>query len=261
MAIRERVIVVLVVVFSGVMLSGCGPSVQAPPELAKAVVNGDVAEVESVLDAKPELINSKFAPDGDTLLHWAVQSGNKEVVELLVTKGADLNAKSKLNKCSPLCEIVGISRLQTESHREIAKYLISNGASTRDCRGFLSGALMLGWYDLAKLAIDEGANVKEKDRTGNTPLHLANNKEDNREFTELLIAMGADINAKNREGVTPLHNAVRTRGGRVNVVELLLANGAEVNVKTKKGETPLDWANKLGHKDTADLLRKHGAKE
>ena len=38
--------------------------------------------------------------------------------------------------------------------------------------------------------------------------------------------------------------------------ELLIANGADMNTQEKHGDTPLDEADG----ETADLLRKHGAK-
>ena len=48
------------------------------------------------------------------------------------------------------------------------------------------------------------------------------------------------------------------RYGRKEVVEQLIAAGADVNAKDKKGFTPLDGAK--NKPETADLLRKHGAK-
>ncbi|MDC0276893.1 ankyrin repeat domain-containing protein [bacterium] len=48
--------------------------------------------------------------------------------------------------------------------------------------------------------------------------------------------------------------------GHKEVAELLIAKGAEVNAKGYKGSTPLDNAIEFKHSDTADFLRKHGAK-
>ena len=42
---------------------------------------------------------------------------------------------------------------------------------------------------------------------------------------------------------------------------MLIEQGAEVNAKSKFRKMPLHWAIKKGHKEVADLLRKHGAKE
>ena len=62
------------------------------------------------------------------------------------------------------------------------------------------------------------------------------------------------MNAKEQDGYTPLHLA---RRGHKEIVELLIAAGADVNAKGDDGRTPLDMAD---DKETADLLRKHGAK-
>ena len=79
---------------------------------------------------------------------------------------------------------------------------------------------------------------------------------------------GANVNAKNDEDGTPLHFA--TFHGHKEIAELLIANGADVNAKNNYGDTPLDSAQCTfkfmeprvidAHKETADLLRKHGGK-
>ena len=71
------------------------------------------------------------------------------------------------------------------------------------------------------------------------------------------LAAGADVNAKYNGGWTALHGAAGV-GGHKEIAELLIQNGADVNAKGDFGKTPLDYAK--GYKETADLLRKHGAK-
>ena len=77
------------------------------------------------------------------------------------------------------------------------------------------------------------------------------------------LADGADVNGKDEDGYTPLHFAALV--GHKEIAELFIAKGADVNAKLvgggpHKGKTPLDAANETNHPETADLLRKLGAK-
>lgn len=87
-----------------------------------------------------------------------------------------------------------------------------------------------------------------------TPLHIEAYR-GRPDLVELLIAKGADVNAKDLVRKTPLHQAKNKE-----VAELLIAKGADVNAKDKNGLTPLLYATIHGHKDVAELLRKHGGK-
>ena len=57
--------------------------------------------------------------------------------------------------------------------------------------------------------------------------------------------------------MTPLHHAATQDHKKI--AELLIAKGADVNAKDDDGDTPLYYAESF-HKETADLLRKNGAK-
>jgi len=249
---QRSTITTLVVLFAGLVFTGC--TIQTPPELAEAIRDGNINKVQSMLEENPKLLNSKYSPEGETLLHWAVRRGNKELVELLITNGAEKDLKNK-GGYTPLDYIGRPIPYRSENHREIAKFLIAKGARCR--KGFLQDVLMIGWYDVAMLVIDKGVDVNTKDKDGYTPLHLANNIE----FTKLLIARGADVNANNKNGSTPLHMAVFTRKGRKEIVEILIANGADVNSKDIYGQTPLSLAIENDNNDIVELLRKHGAVE
>ena len=86
-------------------------------------------------------------------------------------------------------------------------------------------------------------------------IHMAAN-EGNVEAIKHHLAAGTSVNAKDDNGETSLHwAAIR---GHKETAELLIAGSAEVNAKDNVGRTPLDLAKR--YPETADILRKHGAK-
>ncbi|MAV09201.1 MAG: hypothetical protein CMO53_03930, partial [Verrucomicrobiales bacterium] len=98
--------------------------------------------------------------DGDTPLIYALEEGHKEVAKLLITKGADVNAKRDFAKTSPL-HFAAIYDL-----KEIAALLIAKGANVnaRSSRGWtpLMVAARRGKVDIAELLIANGAKVNTK---------------------------------------------------------------------------------------------------
>jgi len=155
----------------------------------------------------------------------AAKQGDVDAVKQFIVAGEDVNAKGGEWDMTPLHLAV------REGHKEIVEILIA-----------------------------EGAPLNAKGVGGFTPLHLAA-EEGHKAVADLLISNGADVNAKNEYGSTPLFYA--TADGQKEIAELLIAKGAEVNAKASNGTlllTPLDSAIKRKHTETANLLRKHGAK-
>ncbi len=58
---------------------------------------------------------------GQTPLHLAVRAGYRDIVELLIAKGADVNAKNKAGRTALRIAI-------NQSHPEIAELLRKHGA-------------------------------------------------------------------------------------------------------------------------------------
>lgn len=114
-----------------------------------------------------------------TLLHHvAMSSGDyKDVAELLIAKGLDVNAKTtkygEAKDATPLHVAAGMGNIN------VAEVLINNGAEL---------------------------DAKFSDHH-HTPLHLAA-REGHKAVAELLIAQGADVNAKMKNGDTPLDLAI-----------------------------------------------------
>ena len=82
--------------------------------------------------------------------------------------------------------------------------------------------------------------------------------EGNIEIINQHLSFGADINTKDAGGWSPLHWAVGE--GHEKIIKLLLAKKADVNAIDQTGKTPLDYALLNKKKETAELLRVHGAK-
>jgi hypothetical protein len=142
------------------------PTVKAPDiPITDAARTGRIGYVKQHLIAGTD-VNAKGGWMDGTPLHYAAMEGHKEIVELLLANGADVNTKDD-----------GVTPLHfaaSGDHKEIAELLIANGADV---------------------------NAKGGDEA--TPLHWAayNGR---KEIVELLIAEGADVNAKDEVGETPL---------------------------------------------------------
>ena len=107
----------------------------------------------------------------NTALHWAAYHGHKEIAELLIGNGADVNAKEEFEQ-TPLHKAV------KASDKVVAKIrLLSLGVDldVEDEDGASN------WYDMVLL--------KQK------------------EIVELLITNGANLNATEQNGTTPLDSA------------------------------------------------------
>jgi ankyrin repeat protein len=158
-----------------------------------------------------------------TALHRAVMEGHKEIADFLLSQGAQTDARDSF-LATPLYYAV------KNGYKNIVGLLIAHGSdiNTKDIYGQtpLDIAISRGYKDIAEILIDKEANINSADNKGETPMYIAV-KNGQRDIAEILIDKGADINAKDEDGQTPLDIAVRD--GRNDIIELLLANGAEAS--------------------------------
>ncbi|UCG39380.1 MAG: ankyrin repeat domain-containing protein [bacterium] len=89
--------------------------------------SGDLQRLEYVLNAEPELVNV-ISKAGLTPLHTAVIGGHGEAVRLLVSRGADINARdSGMNTPLHWAALAGDADLVRLLLDEGARYELSNG--------------------------------------------------------------------------------------------------------------------------------------
>lgn len=156
---------------------------------------------------------------GKTALHAAVEANSRELVKLLVERGADVSGQDKMGRnCFAQAAATG--------KVDIIEYLLDTWSSQDSTT----------WHLLTQ------------DLDGRTPLHLSV-KSGTEKAVELLLKAGDAAtlcSQSDRYGATPLHLAAAY--GSLDIVEILLNSGADPIAKNNKGHLPLDAAF-IGWKD------------
>ena len=191
-------------------------------EYIKAVSNGDVERVKTVLADNDELLEfidePWFAFDAPAIV-FAAASGNRELIQVLLDAGAAIDAKSSwwAGGTSALQHAAG-SMLAYD--RELAEYLIERGA-TIDAHA----AAGLDMIETLETLIRENPDVVNAPGCdGMSPLHFAATPR----IAELLLAHGADVNLRDSDHYGSA--AQWTMRRRPEVCQYLLDQGAEADV-------------------------------
>ena len=199
-----------------------------------------------MLSAEPTLIDAR-SRTGESAILTAVYHRQKEIVNLLVARGAPLD----LFEASAAGEIERVERLLDGGGAAINAY-------SGDGWTPLHLAAFFGHTRIAETLLAHDADVAARSRnaTGNTPLHAA--LAGNHKFVAgVLIGVGADVNAADAAGWRPLHLAAANNN--LDAMKALIAQGAEVNAANGEGKSALSLAQEKNHREAAALLRRHGA--
>ena len=225
---------------------------------------GDVVAVKEALASNPGLIDQKDE-SGNTPLLTAALAGHKEVIQLLVDKGANTMISGKDGRTA-------LDILMSAGKEESALALVSKSNPTDrgvDKLPLLHRAALAGMTEMVSQLSNKGGDIDLRDDTGRTPLMLASDsgsiatvkalleksakietkdslgmtalhhaaKFGNADLAAFLIEQHADISAEDKIKATPLHTAAAA--GATQVIDLLISKGAKVNVKDSFGTTPL----------------------
>ena len=141
-------------------------------DVFEAAATGNVAALESTLPAQPDLAQA-WSTDGWTPLHLAAAFGSPEAVQLLLERGAPVDAVSKNPQTNqPLHAALALGR-----NPETISLLLSAGAdpNARQTAGYtaLFSAAAANRRDLAEILIAHGANPAIQNDFGQTAATFA----------------------------------------------------------------------------------------
>ncbi len=173
--------------------------------------HGDFGKVQTLLECHPILAQSRAQWD-ETPLEAAAHTGQKEIAEFLVSKGAvvDICTASMLGRTDRVSEFL-------RADPALAHATGAHGIPV------LFYPVIAGQREVAELLLRHSADVNAVDG-GNTPLHGAA-LFGRAEMAAWLLDHGAKVNALDFRGKTPLQHAVER--GHTAVVELLKSRGGE----------------------------------
>ncbi|KAK6169525.1 hypothetical protein SNE40_020565 [Patella caerulea] len=188
-----------------------------------------------------------------TPLYLAVCRGNEEMVKSLIKSHCDINIKVGGNKESVLME--PIRNYKTT----IAEILIQAGCDFNipDKNGVtpLMECIKADNLVLLKQLIDQGASVNAKDNEGTfvfdylfRPYHNQNYLSTSADIVKIMIDAGADIHKCNNLLCRAIHR------GHFESASLLIEQGIDVNTVDQNGDNPLAIASEKGKIELMKLL-------
>lgn len=222
------------------------PALKGWPVLNIAAWQGRIDDL-SVLLTKGADINARDL-NGYTALMRAVAQGNTEVVAWLLDAGADPQLKAEDGQSA-------LNIAMASNQQDIALVLFKHEEPGLDAqtRGtWLLRALAQEQFTLARYIIQAELSAP----LASQALLMAVTKAPQDLLADLLAAK-AEVNAKNAQGQTLLGLAIARADAQV--ITLLLNGGANPNGPDRNGNTPLCVAAKLGSRVSIDMLLQAGA--
>mmetsp|Transcript_25851 Transcript_25851/g.42443 ORF Transcript_25851/g.42443 Transcript_25851/m.42443 type:complete len:1264 (-) Transcript_25851:613-4404(-) len=239
-------------------------------ELYEKIGKGDCEAVDALLSQNSALnVNWSHGriKNCPTLLHRAsVTKGCSHCIVALLLRGCHVDVRDETVGSTPL------ACAAERGYSKVVEILVNKGADVNapDCKKNrpIHLAADAGHYETVKLLLDLGAEPDLQSKDGYTPLHRAV-MHCFVDIADLLLERGASVTAQSRNGKTMLYFAVQSNGEKeemLELVELLLEHGAaeHINVAVDDTEkfystmTPLDLAVFLGYAEVAKTLIESG---
>lgn len=209
-----------------------------------AVIDNDIAGVRRLIELG-ECVNAQGGKYGYTPLGLATAYRNREIAELLIVSGADVDLASPLRIAARQGDV------------EFTTLLLSHGARVDGAPSATVSPLFMaathGQGEVGRLLIARGADVNYRSShvCGATVLRRAAASAP-LSLIALMLEKGARVNEADEGGRTALHDAAAR--GRLDVTRLLVRFGAARDAVDEDGHTPASLAKKHGQRDVFKFL-------
>jgi len=244
-----------------------GASTRGEP-VAAAIRERDLPKVRALLDASPGLLRAGDKRSNQPI-HWAVMTRQLEVIDELLQRGADIDAR-RLDGARAIHLTNGdyhyrgwrdVPKEAATTPEEVFRHLVSRGATVDLGMAAATGdlervrelldhdpTLVNRVSDYGSYYIGCGAPIKNAAARG----HL--------DIVRLLLERGADPNLP-EEGIAPDGHALYSAAanGHLEIVKLLLEHGAHPNVEVESSADTLSRVISNGDQKMLELLCSHGA--
>ena len=234
--------------------------------VAAAIRERNLRKVRRLLDGDSSLVGA-VDERGNQPIHWAVMARHLGIIDELLARGADVNAR-RFDGARPIQLTNGDYLYRgwrdvssKTSPRAVLDYLRARGA---DCD--LCTAAYIGDFGRVREVVerDPGAANRASEYVtyyacSGTPLRNAA-AGGHIEIVRFLLDAGADPNLP-EEGIAPLGHALHMAvcNGHSGIVRLLLERGAHANVPVESSADTLSAAMRKGDAEMVALLASHGA--
>lgn len=199
------------------------------------------------------------APDPPSPLVGASVSGDIDLVNDLIGRGADVNGRDSQGNFPLYAAVVG-------DHAEVVELLIKKGGDVNQKKAAnvlpvlerntspLHAASIVGNPSVVKLLVDAGANLNAFADLNEEKARSYKNTLDNTQISRFLTPDAVAIlrSQMGEIGVTPLTQA--SRFDHADIVALLLDRGADINFQRPGNNTALIEAAVAGSRDVIQLL-------
>lgn len=210
-------------------------------KLEEYITTADLNGLDALLSQEPALAKTRTSHQVSPLM-LSCYYKKPEVTTLLLKYLDEIN----LFEASAAGKFDAVAHL-VYTHPDAINFYAEDGFTP------LGLACYFGHYEVARYLVLKGADVNLPSNNGFKvyPLHSAA-AGNFTQIARMLIENNAQVNVKQEAGVTPLHSAAQN--GNIDLLILLLEHGADVNIRMEGGKLPADLAREKGFVEIAEAL-------